>query len=218
MFKDAQHENNTVESDPVDRESMRSKRLMDQIEFIREIDKLKLIERRTLLMDQSRRENSVEHSWHIAMTALILSEYAGQENIDILRVLKMLLVHDIIEIDAGDTYCYDEQGAQDQTLREERAADRLFNILPRDQMQSLRGFWDEFEAGQTPESRLANALDRFQPLLHNYFTQGTTWRQNKIKSAQVFERMQPIKDGAPRLWDFVVKIIEDSVAKGYLLP
>lgn len=197
---------------------MRSKRLMDQIEFIREIDKLKLIERRTLLMDQSRRENSVEHSWHIAMTALILSEYAGQEDIDILRVLKMLLVHDIIEIDAGDTYCYDEQGTQDQALREERAADRLFSILPRDQMQSLRGFWDEFEARQTPESRLANALDRFQPLLHNYFTQGTTWRQNKIKSAQVFERMQPIKDGAPFLWDFVVKLIEDSVAKGYLLP
>ena len=191
---------------------------MDQVEFIREIDKLKHIERRTLLMDGSRRENSVEHSWHIALTALILPEYTGREDIDILRVLKMLLVHDIIEIDAGDTYCYDDRGRMDQAQREEKAADRIFNLLPADQMQSLRGFWDEFEARETPESLLANALDRFQPLLHNFFTEGLTWRQNKIKSSQVLDRMRPIKDGAPLLWEFVIRLIEDSVTKGYLLP
>ena len=218
MYKDSQEEKGAVESGSEESGSIQAKRLMEQIEFIREIDKLKHIERRTLLMDGSRRENSVEHSWHIAMAVLILNEYAGREDIDILRVVNMLLVHDIIEIDAGDTYCYDDQGRKDQTQREEKAADRIFNILPPDQMQTLRGIWDEFEAKETPESRLANALDRFQPLLHNFFTEGLTWRQNKIKSSQVLARMQPIKDGAPLLWEFVIQLIEDSIAKGYLLP
>jgi putative hydrolase of HD superfamily len=217
MVKNGQEEG-AIDLGGKDMESNQAERLMNQIEFIREIDKLKLIERRTLLMDGSRRENSVEHSWHIALTVLILSEYAGREDIDILRVLKILLVHDIIEIDAGDTYCYDDQGRKDQAQREEKAADRIFNILPSDQRQSLCGLWDEFEAGETPESLLANALDRFQPLLHNFFTEGLIWRQNKIKSSQVLARMQPIKDGAPLLWEFVIHLIKDCVAKGYLLP
>ena len=218
MYPDSLEKGETVAASTKALPSKRQHRLKAQIEFIREIDKLKLVLRQTLLMDGSRRENSVEHSWHIAVTVLILSEYSGREDIDILRVLKMLLVHDVIEIDAGDTYCYDHQGLKSQAQREQKAADRIFNLLPEDQGQSLRGLWDEFEARETPESMLANALDRFQPLLHNFFTEGLVWRRNRIKSSQVLMRMQPIKFGAPLLWDFVKDIVGDSVAKGYLLP
>ena len=196
--------------------SDQSRRFKRQIKFFLEADKLKNTLRRTVLMDRSRRENSAEHSWHIAVLALVLSEYAAGDAIDIFRVVKMLLIHDLVEIDAGDTFCYDDQGRQDQARREVQAADRIFNILPEDQARSFLKLWQEFEARETAESRLANALDRLQPLLHNYFTEGYTWQQNGVKSNQVVDRMQPIEDGSPFLWKYVLAIIDDAVDKGYL--
>jgi len=191
-------------------------RFKRQIEFILEVDKLKHVLRQTILMDKSRRENSAEHSWHIALTVMVLSEYAGDADIDFFRVMKILLVHDLIEIDAGDTYCYDDRGRQDQAEREKLAADRIFNILPPDQAGTFRDLWDEFEERKTPESRFANALDRVQPLLHNYFTRGQTWQENDIKSDQVKSRMRPVDDGAPVLWNYVSSLIDDAVRKGFL--
>lgn len=191
-------------------------RFRRQIEFIIEVDKLKHVLRQTILMDKSRRENSAEHSWHIALTVMVLSEYARDADIDFFRVMKILLVHDLIEIDAGDTYCHDEKGKKDQAAREMLAADRIFNILPPDQAGTFRDLWDEFEDRKTPESRFANALDRVQPLLHNYFTRGQTWQKNNIKIDQVKSRMQPVDDGAPVLWNYVSSLIDDAVKKGFL--
>ena len=191
-------------------------RFKQQIEFILEVDKLKRVLRQTLLLDRTRKENSAEHSWHIALTVLILSEYAKDSDVDMFRVMKILLVHDLIEIDAGDTYCYDEEGRKDQAEREREAADRIFNLLPPDQAATLRELWDEFEERKTPESRFANALDRVQPFLHNYFTTGQVWQENDIKSAQVKSRMRPVNEGAPFLWDYVSSLIDDAVKKGFL--
>jgi putative hydrolase of HD superfamily len=191
-------------------------RFKQQIEFILEVDKLKHVLRQTILMDKSRRENSAEHSWHIALTVMILSEYARDADIDFFRVMKILLIHDLIEIDAGDTYCYDDQGRKDQGQREKLAADRIFNILPPDQARTFRDLWDEFEDRKTPESRFANALDRMQPFLHNHFTRGQTWQENNIKSDQVKSRMQPVDEGAPILWEYVSSLIDDAVKKGFL--
>ncbi|MGD9240151.1 MAG: HD domain-containing protein [Desulfobacterales bacterium] len=193
-----------------------SKRLKSQIEFIQEVDKLKKILRQTTLLDCSRQENSAEHSWHIALLVLVLSEYAEADNLNLLRVIKLLLAHDLVEIDAGDTYCYDESGLQDQKARETRAAERIFSILPEDQSKSFRSLWDEYEDRKTPESKFANALDRFQPLLHNYFTQGQSWRQHGIQKKQVLSRMQPVEEGSSFLWDYVTALIDDAVEKGYL--
>jgi len=191
-------------------------RFKQQIEFILEVDKLKHVLRQTILLDKTRRENSAEHSWHIALSVMILSEYARDADVDFFRVMKILLVHDLIEIDAGDTYCYDDQGSKDQTEREKQAADRIFNLLPPDQARTFRDLWDEFEERKTPESRFANALDRVQPFLHNYFTRGKTWQENDIKSGQVKTRMQPVDEGAPVLWKYVASLIDDAVTKGFL--
>jgi putative hydrolase of HD superfamily len=193
-----------------------SERFKSQIEFILEADKLKRIQRRTLLLDRSRQENSAEHSWHIALAVLVLSEYAAEANLDLLRVIKLLLAHDLVEIDADDTYCYDALGGRDQKEREMKAADRIFNILPANQAHSFRALWDEFEARETAESRFANAMDRLQPLLHNYFTQGHTWQEHGIRKAQVIARMQPISECSSLLWDYVLNLIDDAVKKDYL--
>jgi putative hydrolases of HD superfamily len=191
-------------------------RFQKQIDFILEADKLKRTLRQTILLDRSRNENSAEHSWHIALAVLVLAEYAKDEGIDFLRVIQMLLVHDLVEIDAGDTYCYDGAGRENQAVREEAAANRIFGLLPADQTTHFRALWEEFERRETAESRFANALDRFQPFLHNYFTAGQVWRQNDIKDRQVAVRMQPLDDGAPVLWNYVRTLIEDAVAKGFL--
>jgi putative hydrolase of HD superfamily len=216
MAKDARAENSIAEK--IERELMPEQggRFKRQIEFVLEADKLKGTWRRSVLLDQSRRENSAEHSWHIALLALILSEYAADDKIDIFQVVKMLLIHDLVEIDAGDTYCYDEQGRLDQAGREAQAADRLFNILPQDQALSFLKLWKEFEARETAESRLANALDRLQPFLLNYFTHGQTWQENAIKSSQVLARMQPVENGSPFLWKYIKTLIDDSIEKGFL--
>jgi putative hydrolase of HD superfamily len=194
-----------------------SDRLTQQIQFILELDRLKQILRQTLLTDGSRRENSAEHSWHIAIMAVVLAEYAPV-GADLLRAVKMLLIHDLVEIDAGDTFCYDVQGNLDKAEREQRAADRIFGLLPADQAEELRQLWDEFETQQTPTSHFAAALDRMQPILHNQKNQGGTWRENGITQAQVMKRVAPVEIGAPQLWDYIQQVIGDCIVAGYLTP
>lgn len=190
-----------------------SDRLHQQLQFIIETDKLKSILRRTGLMDGSRRENSAEHSWHLALMALVLAEHAN-ESIDMVRVVKMLLVHDVVEIDADDTFCYDTAGMADKEARELRAAERLFGQLPDPQGADLMALWQEFEARQTPESRFANALDRMQPAIANYRTGGGTWREYGVTQEQVMERLSPIAEGSQTLWTYVQKLIEEAVERG----
>jgi putative hydrolase of HD superfamily len=192
-----------------------SNRLAQQIQFVLEIDRLKQILRQTLLTDGSRRENSAEHSWHIAIMAIVLAEYAP-EGTDLLQAIQMLLIHDLVEIDAGDTFCYDVQSNHSKVEREQAAAERLFGLLPLDQGAALRALWDEFEAQTTPTARFAAALDRIQPVLHNQQTQGGTWQQHGITRDRVMQRVAPVQFGAPDLWAFIQTIIDDSVAAGYL--
>ena len=194
---------------------VQTNRLTQQIQFIIEIDKLKLILRQTLLTDGSRRENSAEHSWHLALMAIILAEYAPS-GVDQLRAIKMLLIHDLVEIDAGDTFCYDVQANQNKAANEAQAALRLFGLLPADQAEELRSLWEEFEARKTPTAKFAAALDRIQPLLHNQLTSGGTWRIHNITREQVMKRIAPVETGAPELWFFIQQLIEDCVAAGYL--
>jgi putative hydrolase of HD superfamily len=196
---------------------MPNERLQRQVEFILEIDKLKTVLRQTYLMDGSRRENSAEHTWHLTVMALVLSEYANAP-VNVLQVLKMLVVHDIVEIDAGDTYIYDERASLDKAAREEAAADRLFGLLPADQAAELRALWNEFEQRQTPEARFAAALDRLMPLLHNYHTQGKSWRAHGVTADRVVARVRHIEEGSQALWDFAQGVIEAAVAHGYLAP
>jgi putative hydrolase of HD superfamily len=193
-----------------------SDRLRRQVEFMLEVDRLKHVLRQTILTDRSRQENSVEHSWHIALAALVMDEHAAEKGIDLARAIRMMLIHDLVEIDAGDTYCYDAAGRRDQAEREHAAAGRIFGLLPEDQAAGLRGLWDEFEARKTPEARFAHALDRFQAFMHNYATEGEVWRRHGIRRGQVLERMRPVADGAPLLWEYVRTLIDDAVAKGYL--
>jgi putative hydrolase of HD superfamily len=191
-------------------------RLDQQLSFVLEIDKLKTILRQTLLTDSSRRENSAEHSWHLAIMSFLLTEYATAP-VDILRVVKMLLVHDLIEIDAGDTFAYDVAGNVDRAEREQRCAERIFGMLPEEQGRELRALWEEFDAFQTPESKYANALDRLQPLLHNSRTEGGTWRIHSVARDQVYRRMEPIRTALPELWPVVTRIIEDGCARGWIV-
>ena len=181
------------------------------------MDRLKQVLRQTSLIDGSRRENSAEHSWHLATMALVLAEYVPAE-VDLLRVLKMLLIHDIIEIEAGDTFAFDVAANLDKAAREQLAADLLFGMLPPDLQSDLQNLWIEFERNATAEAQFANALDRFQPLLHNYHNQGGTWRRHGITRQQVIQRMRPIQTGAPQLWPFVMSVIDESCAAGYIRP
>ncbi|NJO41269.1 MAG: HD domain-containing protein [Cyanobacteria bacterium RU_5_0] len=194
---------------------MQTPRLTQQIQFILEIDRLKQILRQTLLTDGSRRENSAEHSWHIAIMAMVFAEYAPP-GVDLSRAIKMLLIHDLVEIDAGDTFCYDVQGNQNKAEREEQAAIRLFGLLPSEQARELRSLWDEFEAQATITAKFAAALDRIQPFLHNRETKGGTWRIHEVTRDQVIKRMLPVETGTPELWDFIQQAIGECVAIGYL--
>lgn len=175
--------------------------LEQQLHFLKEIDRLKTIVRQSPLLDKSRKENSAEHSWHLAMYALLLSEYAcGQVNTN--RVIQMLLLHDIVEIDVGDLPIHGGSSSQLQAEQESRAAERLFGLLPKQQGKELLALWQEFERAETEDAKFAKALDRFQPLLVNVFTGGGTWTENSVSIEQVFSRYGPvIKRGAPRLWE-----------------
>ncbi len=195
---------------------MQDERLEKQIDFIIEIDKLKSIARQTYIADGSRYENDSEHSWHLAMMAILLHEHVSVGKIDIVRVLKMVLVHDLVEIDAGDTYCYDSKAAEDKDLREKKAADRIFGILPPDQAKELRNIWDEFEERKTPEACFAAALDRLQPLLLHMKTCGKSWKINGIKYEQAYRRMNPIVESSHALWNYALEVLNDSLEKGYL--
>lgn len=190
-------------------------RLAQQIQFILEIDQLKQVLRQTLLTDRSRRENSAEHSWHIAIMAFVLAEYAPAGT-DLLQAMRMLLIHDLVEIDAGDTFCYDVQAHLDKAEREQQAADRIFGLLPPDQASELKALWQEFEAQETPTARFAAALDRLQPVLHNQQTQGGTWKLHNVTYQQVMKRVALIETAVPELWVFVQQLLDECVAAGYL--
>ena len=192
-------------------------RLSAQIAFIVEIDKLKTILRQTLLMDASRRENDAEHSWHIATMAFVLAEYAD-DPVDAGRVAKMLLIHDVVEIDAGDTFIPDEAGHADKEAREQAAAARLYGLLPEDQAAELTDLWREFEARHSADARFAHSLDRLQPILHNFETGGGTWKQHKVTADQVEKLLPRIEGGSRRLADYTRALIAEAVARGYLTP
>jgi putative hydrolase of HD superfamily len=192
-----------------------NQRLHQQINFVVEIDRLKGVLRQTRLMDGSRRENSAEHSWHLALMALTLADYAPA-GVNLQRAIQQVLIHDLVEIDAGDTFCYDQAAHQDKAEREQQAAERIFGLLPAPQGHQLRQLWEEFEAQETPTACFAAALDRLQPLLHNWQTEGGTWRQHNIQRHQVMQRSAPIETGAPELWPFVLELIESCVQAGYL--
>jgi len=193
-----------------------SLRLDQQIGFILELDTLKSVLRRSYLLNNTRRENSAEHSWHLSAMALVLAEHANAD-IDQLRVLKMLLVHDIVEIDSGDTYIYDAAGNDTKAVREQEAAQRIFGLLPDDQKLELTQLWQEFEARETPEAKFAAALDRLMPLLHNYHTEGRSWREHGITKQQVLNLNRHIADGSQSLWEYAESLIDDAAAKGYLV-
>lgn len=190
--------------------------LEQQFDFFREIDKEKLIQRQNYLTGGERKENDAEHAWHMSVMAVLLSEYSN-EKIDVLKVVTMILIHDIVEIDAGDTYAYDEDGKATQRERELRAADRLFGILPEDQRTKFRGLWDEFEATETPEAKFARTLDHIQPLLLNAASGGRSWREHEIHLSQVLARNEKTAEGSEKLWEYVLKnLIQPSVEKGNL--
>jgi putative hydrolase of HD superfamily len=194
-----------------------NRRLMEQLAFILEVEKLKTVLRRTTLLDRSRVENDAEHTWQISLMAMVLCEHS-REPVDLLRVLKMLLIHDIVEIDAGDTFAYDSVARSSQAERELKAADRIFALLPDDQAREFRGLWDEFELKASAEARFANAMDRLQPLLHNFFTDGGTWITNTVTSSDVDRRMQPIGVASRTLGDLSERLISLAIEQGILAP
>jgi len=189
--------------------------LEQQIKFLIEIDKLKTIERKTKIISDSRRENDAEHSWHLAMMAIVLHKHANQE-IDLFRVIKMLLVHDLVEIDAGDTFAYDTNGQGDKYERELLAAERIFGMLPEEQGAELMELWEEFENKETKEAQFAASLDRLQPLIHNYLNEGDTWQKFNITSEKVLARNKEIANGSDALWEYAQQIIHQSVEQGIL--
>ncbi len=193
---------------------MDSDRLEQQIEFCREIDKEKLITRQTYRSDGSSRENDAEHAWHMAIMTILLSEYANEE-IDVLKTVTMLLIHDLVEIDAGDTYAYDEEGKKTQKERELKAADRIFALLPEDQGQYFRSLWDEFEEQKTKEAKFARTMDNFQPMMLNDLTGGKSWRERGVKLEQILGRNRHTAEGSEILWDYAKKhFLEHNVEAG----
>ena len=197
-------------------EISRAERLERQVAFLMEADKLKTVFRRNrVVSDPTRHENDAEHMYHFALFAMVLSEYANAP-VNLLHVLRMILIHDVVEIDAGDTFVYDMAAQTDKRVREERAADRLFNLLPADQASEFRALWEEFEAEKTVEARFAAALDRMQPLLCNYFTGGGAWKEYGVTPPQVFSRNGKMAHGSAELWAYVSGLLDDAVTKGYM--
>ena len=195
-----------------------SERLQRQIAFIMEADRVKTILRRNrVVSDTARRENDAEHMYHFALMAIVLTEYSDA-GIDLLRVLKMILVHDLVEIDAGDVFIYDPGALAGKRAREEAAADRIFGLLPADQATEMRAVWEEFEAEESAEARFAAALDRLQPLLCNYFTGGGAWKEYGVDAGMVFAVNAKIARGSTELWEYASRFLDESVAKGYLAP
>lgn len=190
---------------------------MDKLErqmcFLLELDKQKEIGRQTYLADGSRKEGDAEHAWHMAVMAFLLADYAN-EPIDVLKAVKMALMHDVVEIDAGDTYAYDTKGNQTKRDREQKAADRIYGMLPEEQARECRALWEEFEAMETPEARFVNTLDKVQPVLLNDASGGKSWREHGVRKSQVMERNAKTHEGSSILWDYIRNIIEENTKKG----
>lgn len=195
---------------------MINERLQKQKEFMLEADKAKNIFRQTHLTGNGRNENDAEHSWHMALMAFLLNEHAN-EAVDVLQVIKMILIHDLVEIDAGDTYAYDEAGNATKRMREEKAADRIFSILPQDQGQELRDLWEEFEENETPEALFAHVLDNFQPLSLNDSNLGGDWKTHGVKKSQVLKRNEKTAAGSKEIWRCMEEMINKNVEDGNII-
>lgn len=197
---------------------MAHERIEQQIRFILEVDKLKEVFRQTVCTQRRRAENDAEHSWHLCLAVIVLAEHANQPGLDVLRVLKMVIIHDLVEIDAGDTFAYDTARMAGQHEREAIAADRVFGLLPADQAGEFRGLWDEFEERRTPESRFAAAIDRFQPVLLNCSTEGSAWRRHGVTADRVIARNSHISEGSAAVWEEALRLINAAVDAKHLEP
>ncbi|WP_077924070.1 HD family hydrolase [Spirosoma sp. 209] len=194
---------------------METSDLVKQIDFIKEIDKLKYIQRKTKLFNSDRPENDAEHSWHLAMMTIVLAGHSDGP-IDVLKVIKMVLIHDIVEIDAGDTFIYDTQKNHTNTNEELAAARRIFGLLPQKQTDEFIAIWEEFEEGLTPEAKFARAMDRFEPLLQNTSNNGGTWAEFDVRYQKVYDKKKAIKNGSTTVWKYAEALINESVEKGIL--
>ena len=194
---------------------MQTDDLLKQISFIKEIDKVKYIQRKTKLFNSDRPENDAEHSWHLAMMTLVLAKHSDKP-IDVLKVLKMVLIHDIVEIDAGDTFIYDSEKNHTNTDEELMAAQRIFGLLPTEQAEEFIDIWEEFEAGLTDEAKFAKSMDRLEPLLQNTSNNGGTWAEFNVPYQKVYDKKKAIKEGSSVLWNYADNLLNESVAKGIL--
>ena len=194
---------------------MISSRLLKDIDFIVEIDNMKNIFRQTSVIGVDRKENDAEHSWHISLMAVVLEEYSNKD-VDILKVIKMLLIHDLVELYAGDTFCYDEDAKRDKEKRELEAADKIYGMLEKDKGEELRALWDEFEAMESPEALFAASLDRIQPMLSNYHNNGGTWSKFNVPKEKIYERIAPVEKSSDELWEYMKYIVEDAERKGLI--
>ena len=191
-------------------------RMKQQLTFLMEIDKVKNIFRQTYLADGKRKENDAEHSWHLAIAACLLNEYATEE-VDVFKVIIMVLIHDLVEIDAGDTYAYDTAGAKTKRARELAAADRIFGMLPEDQGGYFRELWDEFEAYESADAKYAHLLDNFQPLLLNHESNGKSWSEHQVKKSQIYKRNERIAETSPEVWERMEQIVEEHIKLGHVI-
>lgn len=195
---------------------MNQQHFRQQMAFLAEIDKMKSVYRQTILINQSRRETDAEHSWHLAMMAMTLFEHNRNPQVDLSRVIRMGLVHDLVEIYAGDTFAYDTEGNRTKAGREQEAADRLFAMLPPEQGREYRALWEEFDAEETPDARYATAMDRLQPFLNNYMTEGHTWKLNHVTESKVRGRVGIIETAVPEIWPAVDAMVRECVERGWL--
>ena len=196
---------------------MDKERLKKQFAFFQEIDKEKEIFRQTYLADASRKENDAEHAWHMAIMTVLLSEYANEE-IDVLKTVTMLLIHDIVEIDAGDTYAYDPEGKKTQKERERKAADRIFHLLPDDQADKMYELWEEFEAQQTPEAKFARTMDNIQPMMLNDASNGVSWDEHQVKLSQILKRNERTADGSEQIWEYAKEeFLQKNIQAGHII-
>lgn len=187
-----------------------------QMAFIMELDKIKKITRQTYLSDGSRKENDAEHSWHLALMAVLLKEYANEE-VDLAKVIPMVLLHDLVEIDAGDTYAYDQAGLATQRARETKAADRIFGMLPKDQGTKFRNLWEEFEAYETAEAKFAHVLDNCQPLLLNDASGGKSWKEHTVHKSQIYKRNEHTAEGSREIWEYMQQLIDKHIQLGHVI-
>ena len=193
-------------------------KLRGQLQFLSEADKMKNIFRQTRVADRSRQENDAEHSWHFALTAMTLFEYCEIEGVNIDRVIKMALVHDLVEIYAGDTFAYDAKGNESKEAREKESADKLFSLLPNEQAAEYRFLWEEFDLMQTPDAIYASAIDRLQSLHNNHLSGGYTWEKHDVTADKIYKRMTPVKIALPKLWEYVENTVNEGLEKGYIKP